>query len=61
MEIKIDLKLLDEQIKLLDVYASIINDVHKRDLVDGVINLLDRIEWALEEGEEINFVICEEV
>lgn len=61
MEIKIDLKLLNEQIQLLDMYSSIITHEYKRDLVEGIINFLDRIEWALEEGEEINFVICEEV
>ena len=55
MEIKIDCKFLNEQIQLLDVYASIITDEYKRDLVEGIINLLDRIEWALEEGEEIRF------
>lgn len=54
MEIKIDCKLLNEQIQLLDMYASIITHEHKRELVEGVINLLDRIEWALEEGEEIH-------
>ena len=55
MEIKIDCKFLNEQIQLLDVYASIITDEYKRDLVEGIINLLDRIEWALKEGEEIRF------
>lgn len=54
MEIKIDCKLLNEQIQLLDMYASIIAHEHKRELVEGIINLLDRIEWALEEGEEIH-------
>ena len=56
MEIKIDCKLLNEQIQLLDMYASIITHEHKRELVEGIINLLDLIEWALEEGEEIRIV-----
>ena len=56
MEIKINCELLNEQIQLLDVYASIITDEHKRELVDGVINLLDKIAWAVEEEEEITFV-----
>ena len=55
MKIKIDCKLLNEQIQLLDMYASIITHEHKRDLVEGVINLLDHIAWAMEEGEEIYF------
>lgn len=56
MEIKIDCKILNEQIKILDIYASLLTNRSTKDMVDGVINLLDRICWALEEGEEINFV-----
>ena len=55
MEIKVDLQLLDEQIQYLDNLASIITSEHKRELVDGVINLLDRIRWAVEEDEDLRF------
>lgn len=60
MIIKIDCALLDEQMKLLDAYASIITNKHYKELVDGVINLLDQISWAVEENEEISIVRYEE-
>lgn len=60
MNIKVDCKILDEQIKMLDIYASLIRDDHKREMIDGVINLLDKICWALEEGEEIYLEKIEE-
>ena len=56
MEIKIDCTLLNEQIQLLDMYAGIITHEHKRELVEGVINLLDKIAWAVEEEEDVAFV-----
>ena len=61
MEIKINVKLLNEQIQLLDTYASIITNKHYKGLVDGVIGLLDKICWALGEGEEICIDKVEEV
>ena len=60
MNIKVDCKILNEQIQMLDIYASIIVDDHKREMIDGVINLLDRICWALEEGEDIYLEAVEE-
>ena len=55
MKIKINCELLNKQIQMLDVYASLIVDERKRNMVDGVVNLLDHICWALEEGEDICF------
>lgn len=60
MNIKVDCEILNEQIKMLDIYASLIADDHKREMIDGVINLLDRICWALEEGEDIYLEKVEE-
>ena len=56
MDIKIDLQLLDEQVHFLEIYASIITNEHKRELIDGVANLLSAISYAIEEDKEINFV-----
>lgn len=61
MDIKISVELLDEQIRLLDTYASIITNGHYKDLVDGIINLLDRISFAVENGETVTFSKCDEV
>ena len=55
MKAKVDLQLLDEQIQYLDSLVSIITSEHKRELVNGVINLLDEIRWAVEEDEELRF------
>lgn len=60
MEIKIDCKILNEQIKILDAYASVVVNGNTRDMIDGVVNLLDRICWALEEGEEIYIEMAKE-
>ncbi len=60
MEIKINVKLLNKQIQLLDTYASIITDKYYKELVDGAIGLLDKISFAVEEGEEVCFKRCEE-
>ena len=60
MEIKINIELLDKQMQLLDAYESIITNKYYKELVDGVINLLDKISWAVEEGEEVTFIRCDE-
>ena len=61
MEIKINIGLLDKQMQLLDTYASIITDKYYKELVDGVINLLDKISWVVKEGEEVTFIRFDEV
>lgn len=59
-EIKIDCKILSEQIKIIDAYASVVVNGHTRDMIDGVVTLLDHILWALEEGEEISIEVAKE-
>ena len=55
MDIKINLEILQDQIEFLDMYASVICDEEKADLVDGVVNLLSAIEECVRKGEEIYF------
>lgn len=61
MEIKIDCKLLSEQIQFLDMYVGVISNKHNQKLVEGILNLLVEISFAVEEEQEINFIRCEEV
>lgn len=56
MDIKVDCKILGEQIQLLDMYSSVIVSPHNRELVDGIVNLLSAISFAVEEEQEIKFV-----
>ena len=55
MDIKVDLEILQDQIEFLDIYASIIGDEEKANLVDGVVNLLSAIEDGVRKGEIIYF------
>ena len=55
MKTKVDLQLLEEQIQYLDSLESIITNEHTKELVDGIINLLDRIRWAVKEDDELRF------
>ena len=55
MKTKVDLEILEEQIQYLDNLASIVANEHTRELIDGIINLLDRIRWAVEEDDELRF------
>ena len=61
MIIKIDCKLLNEQIQFLDMYSDMITDEYKKGLIDGVANLLSEISYAVEEGKDICFEMYEEV
>lgn len=55
-KMKVDLELLEEQIQFLDSLSSMMTDEYKRELVDGVVNLLDHIRWAAkEDDDEIRF------
>lgn len=56
MKIKIDCKLLSEQIQLLDMYAGVMSNKHNKELVEGILNLLSEISFAVEEEEEVKFV-----
>ena len=55
MDIKINLEVLQDQIEFLDMYASVISDEEKTNLVDGVVNLLSAIEEGVRKGEIIYF------
>lgn len=55
MKPKVDLEILEEQIQYLDNLVSIVANEHTRELIDGIINLLDRIRWAVEEDDELRF------
>lgn len=56
MKIKIDCKLLSEQIQLLDMYAGVMSNKYNKELVEGILNLLSEISFAIEEEEKIEFV-----
>lgn len=56
MKIKIDCKLLSEQIQLLDMYAGVMSNKRNKELVEGILSLLSQISFAVEEEEEIKFV-----
>ena len=60
MTIKIDCKLLSEQIQLLDMYAGVMSNKHNKELVEGILNLLSEISFAIEEEEKIEFERVEE-
>ena len=56
MKTKVDLEILDEQIQYLDGLTSIITNEYTRRLVDGIVNLLSAVSFAVEEEAEIKFV-----
>ena len=60
MVIKVNCKLLSEQIQLLDMYASVMSNKYNKGLVEGIANLLSEISFAVEENEEICFKRVEE-
>lgn len=51
--VRIDSKLLDEQIMACVIKANNSSDSAERDLFDGIVNLLSEIACALEDGNEI--------
>ena len=55
MEIKIDCKLLNEQIEFLDLCSGIMTDEHKKGLFEGVAELLSQICFAVEDNRYISF------
>ena len=56
VEIKINCKLLSEQIQLLEMYCGVMSNKHNQGLVEGIINLLSEISFAAEEEAEVQFV-----
>lgn len=55
MEIKIDCKLLNEQIEFLNLYSSFITDEYKKGLIEGIAELLSQICYAVEDDRYISF------
>lgn len=55
MKIKIDCKLLSEQISFCDAYAEHYGDTEIGNMFNGIANLLSHICFAVEEDEEIVF------
>jgi hypothetical protein len=58
MKVKINLKLLEEQIALCDLFADI--DRKDGDKFEGIANLLSEIRFLAEMGETVHFEACEE-
>lgn len=55
MRIKIDLKLLEEQIYMCDVHADNASTEDEREIFIGIANLLSEINFAVENEQEISF------
>jgi hypothetical protein len=55
MKIKIDCRILSEQIQLLEMYAGVISSKHNKELVEGILNILSEVMWAVEEDEDLRF------
>ena len=55
MKLKIDCKILSEQIQLLEMYASVMSNKHNKELVEGILNILSEVMWAVEEDEDLRF------
>ena len=55
MKLKIDCALLSEQIHLLEMYESVMTNKHNKELVEGVLNILSEVMWAVEEDEDLRF------
>lgn len=60
MKVKINLKLLEEQIELCDAYADTLNTGFLKEKFEGIANLLSEIRFLAEQGETVHFEKCEE-
>lgn len=56
MEIKINCRLLAEQIQLCDACAEKFKNNSLGEQFDGIANLLSEISFAVEEDKEIKFI-----
>ena len=56
MKIKVDMKLLEEQIYMCDIHADNASSEEEREIFIGVANLLSEISWAVENEEYVTFV-----
>ena len=59
MQCPIDVKLLEEQIKLCDNYAYNANTEHECELFEGVADLLDTILFTMDNDEPIEFTLAD--
>ena len=55
MKLKIDMRLLKEQIDICDTQAINARNEYECDMLDGIANLLSEINYALENNEKIEF------
>ena len=66
MKVKIDIKLLEEQIRFCDEFADIYEQSQVKELkevsekFEGIANLLSEIRFLAEMGETVHFEACEE-
>lgn len=60
MKIKVNCRVLAEQIELLDTYVRVMKNEDNIDLFEGISNLLSEISFAVEEGVPVTFVRCDE-
>ena len=60
MKIKIDMRLLKDQIDICDTQAINARTEYECDMFDGIANLLSEINYALENDKEIEFGKIEE-
>jgi hypothetical protein len=58
MIIKVDLELLNRQIRECDIKADNASSEEEREAFEGVANLLSDIAFALEVGDDIRFDCC---
>ncbi len=58
MIIKVDLELLNRQIRECDIKADNASSEEEREAFEGVANLLSDIVFALEVGDDIRFDCC---
>ena len=56
MDVKIDYRLLNEQIKMCDIRSDNASSEEEREIFEGSANLLSEISFATETGQEVNFV-----
>lgn len=52
---KIDIRILDEQIQLVDILANNASSGREYDLLNGIANLLSEVAFAAEKGEYVHF------
>lgn len=56
MQLKINIELLSEQIRMCDIHADNASSEEERNIFTGIANLLDNIGYAVEKRAEIIFI-----